>query len=66
MCRDIGHKLCYSLKIFLDHFFLVRKGLKFQFEKKQQKQKRNKTAESYLILKLLEQCTNYSWYLVPQ
>ena len=49
MCRDIGHKLCYSLKIFLDHPSLVRKGLKFQFEKqKKQKQKQNKTAESYL------------------
>ena len=46
MCCDIGHKLCYSLKIFLDHASLVRKGLKFQFEK--QKQKQNKTAESYL------------------
>ena len=48
MRRDIGHKLCYSLKIFLDHASLVRKGLKFQFEKQKQKQKQNKTAESYL------------------
>ena len=45
MCRDTGHKLCYSLKIFLDHASFVRKGLKSQFEKKQ---KQNKTAESYL------------------
>ena len=49
MCRDIGHKLCYSLKIFLDPSFLVRKGLKFQFEKKKQKQKQNKTAELKLF-----------------
>ena len=42
MRRDIGHKLCYSLKIFLDYASFVRKGLKFQFEKQ------NKPAESYL------------------
>ena len=41
MCRDIGHKLCYSLKIFLDHASLVRKGLKFQFENTKTETKQN-------------------------